>query len=155
MSEAKVLTIFTGPVEKGPVQEQKAVKAVAGAGIEGDRYWQGETPPEERDPTREITVVPIEGIRAAVEESGLDITPADMRRNIVTEGLDVRALIGKKFWIGEVQVEGLKDNPACAYLQRLAGKPLLKPMVDKGGIRGRIVSGGTIKQGDAIRIGDD
>ena len=155
MSEAKVVTIFTGPVEGGPVQEQEAVNAVAGAGIEGDRYWQGEIPPEERDPTEEITVVPIEGIRAAAEESGVDITPADMRRNIVTEGLDVRALIGKKFWIGEVQVEGLKDNPACAHLQRLAGKPLLKPMVDKGGIRGRIVSGGTIKQGDAIRIGND
>ena len=72
----------------------------------------------------------------------------------MTEGLDVRALIGKKFWIGEVQVEGRATTPPV-YLKRLAGKPLLKPMIDKGGIRGRIVSGGTIKQGDAIRIGDE
>jgi MOSC domain-containing protein YiiM len=154
MSEAKVVEIYIGAVEGGPVEKRSSVTAVAGAGIEGDRYFQGEVPPEERDPTREITVVPIEGIRKAAAESGIDITPADLRRNIVTEGVDVRGLIGKTFWVGDVQLEGLKDNPACAYLQRLTGKQLLKPMIDKGGIRGRIVSGGTINQGDAIRLDD-
>jgi MOSC domain-containing protein YiiM len=154
MNEAKVVEIYTGAIEGGPVEVRSSVTAVAGAGLEGDRYFQDDVPPEERDPTREITLVPIEGIRAASADAGIDITPADLRRNIVTEGVDLKPLIGKTFWVGEVQVEGLKDNPPCAHLQRLAGKPLLKPMVNRAGIRGRIVSGGTIKPGDEIRLGD-
>jgi len=154
MDQARVVEIFIGPDEGGPVSTQETVTAVAGAGLEGDRYFQGDKPPEQRDPTEEITLVGIEGIRAAAEESGLDITPADIRRNIVTEGVDIQELIGKKFWVGDVQIEGLEDNPACAHLQKLAGKQLLKPMVRRGGIRGRIVSGGVIKRGDAIRLGD-
>ena len=75
MSEAKVVTIFTGPVEEGPVEEQQAVTAVAGAGIEGDRYWQGETPPESEIPPARPPVVPIEGIRAVAEESGSTSLP--------------------------------------------------------------------------------
>jgi MOSC domain-containing protein YiiM len=153
MNGPRVVEILIGPEEGGPVSAQRSVTAVAGAGLEGDRYFQGDTPSEKRDPTLEITLVAVEGIRAAAEESGLDITPADIRRNIVTEGIDVQELIGKRFWVGEVQVEGLEDNPACAHLQRLAGKKLLKPMMGRGGIRGRIVEGGTIEQGDAIRPG--
>jgi MOSC domain-containing protein YiiM len=154
MDQARVVEIFIGPEEGGPVSAQETVTAVAGAGLEGDRYFQGDRPVEQRDPTLEITLVGIEGIRTAAEESGLDITPADVRRNIVTEGVDVQALIGKRFWVGDVEVEGLKDNPPCAHLQKMAGKQLLKPLMGRAGIRGRIVGSGTIKQGDAIRLGD-
>jgi MOSC domain-containing protein YiiM len=148
------MEIYIGPEDGGPVGAQPSVAAVAGAGLEGDRYFQGDMPVEQRDPTEEITLVGIEGIRAAAEESGLDITPADVRRNIVTEGVDVQELIGKRFWVGDVEVEGLQDNPPCAHLQKLAGKQLLKPLMGRAGIRGRIVGSGTIKQGDAIRLGD-
>jgi MOSC domain-containing protein YiiM len=148
MNEATVEGLIIGSEEAGPVDYQESVVAVAGAGLKGDRYFdEGQT-----DPTREVTVIGIEGIEEAAEESGIDITPLDIRRNIITRGVPVRDLIGKTFWVGEVQLEGLKDNPACAYLQRLVGKQLLKPMVNRGGIRARIVRGGTINKGDPIRI---
>jgi MOSC domain-containing protein YiiM len=134
------------------MREVPEVEAIAGAGLVGDRYFQGDLPVQERDPTDEVTLIASEGIAAAATESGLDISPIDVRRNIVTSGIEPSELLGRRFWIGEVELEGLEDNPPCAHLQRLAGKKLLKPMLGRGGIRARILRGGSIRTGDPLRI---
>lgn len=152
MAAAKVVSIFIGPEPQKPMREVPKVEAVAGAGLVGDRYFQGDRPEEERDPTDEVTLIASEGIAAAAAESGLDISPIDVRRNIVTRGVEPSELLGRRFWIGEVELEGLEDNPPCAHLQRLAGKKLLKPMLGRGGIRARILRGGSIRTGDPLRI---
>ncbi len=152
MEAATVVSIFIGPEPEKPMHEVSEVEAVAGAGLVGDRYYQGDVPEDERDPTDEVTLIASEGIAAAASESGLAISPADIRRNIVTRGVEPAELLGRRFWIGEVELEGLEDNPPCAHLQRIAGKPLLKPMMGRGGIRAYIVSGGTIRSGDSLRI---
>jgi MOSC domain-containing protein YiiM len=150
MSLGKVETILIGPVDEGPMQRVGEVNAVAGRGLEGDRYFHpGDDP---GDPTEEITLIEVEPIESAAAEHGLELVPEDMRRNIVTRGVELRALIGKRFTIGEVEIEALEDNPPCRHLQKLADKPLLKPMIEKGGVRGRIVRGGTIRAGDPITL---
>lgn len=153
MSHGEVAAVYIGPVPEGPMKQVESVKAVAGKGLEGDRYFQDDdVPPQERDPTVEVTLIETEGIEAARAESGIDILPQDSRRNIHTHGVRLDELLGKRFLVGEVQLEGLEHNPPCAHLQRLADKKLLKPLVERGGIRARIVAGGTIKQGDAVRL---
>jgi MOSC domain-containing protein YiiM len=152
MAAAKVVSILIGPEPQKPMREVSEVEAVAGAGLVGDRYFQGDVPEDERDPTDEVTLIASEGIAAAASESGLDISPADIRRNIVTSGVEPSELLGRRFWIGEVELEGLEDNPPCAHLQRLAGKQLLKPMMGRAGIRARILTGGSIRSGDPLRI---
>jgi len=152
METARVVSILIGPVAQKPMREVSEVETVAGAGLVGDRYFQGDVPEDERDPTDELTLIASEDIAAAASESGLDISPVDIRRNIVTAGVEPGELLGKRFWIGEVELEGLEDNPPCAHLQRMAGKQLLKPMMGRGGIRARIVGGGTIRAGDPLRI---
>jgi MOSC domain-containing protein YiiM len=152
MATAKVVSIFIGPEPQKPMRDVSEVEAVAGAGLVGDRYFQGDLPEDERDPTDEVTLVAAEGIAAAASESGLDISPVDIRRNIVTSGVEPSELLGRRFLIGEVELEGLEENPPCAHLQRLAGKQLLKPMLGRGGIRARILRGGTIRAGDSLRI---
>ena len=153
MTAPSVVHIFVTPEEGGPVEARNSVIAVAGRGLEGDHYFADDSvPPEKRDPTLEITLIALEGIEAAAEESGLDIVPADARRNIVTSGVDLGALLGARFKVGEVEVEAMEDNPACSHLQKLAGKKLLKSMVTRGGVRGRIVTGGTIRTGDPITL---
>lgn len=150
MELGKVDAILIGPEDAGPMHSVPDVNAVAGRGLEGDRYFHnGEEP---GDPTEEVTLIEAEPIEDATRDHGLDLTPADMRRNIVTRGIELRELIGKTFSVGEVRLEGLKDNPPCKHLQKLAGKPLLKPMIEKGGIRARIVEGGTVRVGDAISL---
>jgi MOSC domain-containing protein YiiM len=150
MEEARVAALFIGPQEGGPIETREQVQAVAGRGLEGDRYFQ---PAEEQDrvATEEVTLFEKEGVDTGRSESGIDIRPEDMRRNIMTKGVRLRDLIGKTFWIGEVRFEGLEDNPPCRHLQGLAGKALLKPMVERGGIRARIIQGGTIAAGDLVR----
>ncbi len=145
--------LFLGPDPTGPMQAADEVTAVAGRGLRGDRYLHD--PADGHDPAREITVFAAEGVRAARDVSGLDIRDTDLRRNVMTTGLDVDGLVGRRFRVGEVVVEGLEDNPPCSHLQRLADKPLLEPLIGHGGLRGRIVRGGRIRVGDpVVPLGD-
>jgi MOSC domain-containing protein YiiM len=130
------------------MQHVSEVVAIAGRGIEGDRYFQ---PGENGDPTTEITLIESEAIEAAAAESGVDIRPEDTRRNIITSGVRLDDLLRKRFRLGEVEVEALEPNPPCRHLQELAGKPLLRPLARRGGVRGRIVKGGRLATGDPIR----
>lgn len=126
----------------------ESVRAVAGRGLEGDRYFHAAQ--EEGDPSLEITLIELESIEGVAADHGLAVEPVEMRRNIVTSGVKLRDLLGKQFSVGEVRLEGLADNPPCKRLERLTGKPVLKPFIEKGGIRARIVRTGTIKPGDEV-----
>lgn len=148
MEAGRVDSIYIATEKGAPVELVQSVRAVAGAGLEGDRYFHPSDEPG--DPTEEITLVEVEPLEDAPRAHGLQVDPADMRRNIVTRGVVLRDLVGKEFTVGEVRLEGLEDNPPCRRLQKLAGKPLLKPLIENGGIRARIVEGGTIRAGDPI-----
>lgn len=148
VDQARVDAIYIGPEDEGPMHKVPAVEAVAGRGLRGDRYFQ---PADGGDPTEEVTLVALEGIEAAAAESGLDITPEDTRRNLVTFGVELDELIGKRFVVGEVELEGLEPNPPCRHLVQITGKDLLKPLIERGGIRARIHKGGTVHEGDALR----
>lgn len=149
MTTGRVARIFIGAEESGPIQEVEEVEAIAGKGLKGDRYFDDDG--DAHDPSVEVTLFSAEGLAAGRVESGLDIVAEDMRRNLMTEGVTLSDLLGRQFKAGEVVLEGLKVNPPCAHLQRLADKPLLKPMIEKGGIRARIVNGGTIRAGDEVQ----
>jgi MOSC domain-containing protein YiiM len=149
MNAGRVARIFVGSRESGPIQELAQVEAVEGRGLKGDRYFDEGS--GDHDPTLEVTLFSSEGLDAGRAAGDLDITPEDMRRNLMTEGVTLPDLLGQRFAAGEVVLEGLELNPPCAHLQKLAGKPLLKPMIDSGGIRARIVTGGMIRAGDEIR----
>jgi MOSC domain-containing protein YiiM len=149
MNAGRVTRIFVGAQESGPIHEVAEVEAVEGRGLKGDRYFdEGRG---DHDPTLEVTLFSSEGLDAGRVAGDIDIAPEDMRRNLMTEGVTLPDLLGQRFSAGEVVLEGLEPNPPCAHLQRLAGKPLLKPMIDNGGIRARIVTGGTIRAGDEIK----
>jgi MOSC domain-containing protein YiiM len=147
MGQGRVVGIFIGPEPERSMQAVSEVVAVAGRGLDGDRYFQAT---EGANPALEITLIESEGVAAAVAESGVDISLEDTRRNIVTAGVSLDGLLGKRFQVGEVEVEALEANPPCRHLAELAGKPLLKPLARRAGVRGRIVRGGVIRTGDSI-----
>ncbi len=64
-------------------------------------------------------------------------------------------LIGKRFRMGEVVCEGIRICEPCTYLEKLTGKRVMRPLVHKGGLRARIVSGGTVRIGDRILISSE
>jgi len=148
MSEASVVAILTAPKKSAPIESRSEVNAIAGKGLEGDRYFRADGWDEVK---REITLVEIEAIEAANRDYDLDLSPEEMRRQIVTRGVALNHLVGREFTVGDVRCRGVKLNEPCNHLRKLADKPLLKPMIHRGGLRAQIIESGTIRVGDPIR----
>ncbi len=147
MENGSVVGIYTAPEVSAPIESRDEVRAVAGSGLEGDRYFNPEGWDE---PKKELTLVEVEAIEGANREYDLDLEPKDMRRQIVTRGVALNHLVGQEFRIGEVRLRGIKINNPCSHLQKLAGKKLLKPMMHRGGLRAQILETGTIRVGDPV-----
>lgn len=142
------------------MESRDLAEAVAGRGIKGDRYYLSEgmiktqiARPRPKRP-EEITIFSLDELEEGCAETGLAITPLDMRRNVAVRGLDLTALVGGTFFIGEVEVEATQGNPPCRHLIEMAGNDFLKPFIRRGGVRGRILSSGTIRVGDRVHMAD-
>ena len=149
---SKVLLILTSPDPSAPMEPREAVNAVPGRGLEGDRYFTGggTFSPDPMKPDFELTLIEQEKIDAFAGESGLPFTAALARRNVVTEGVDLNALAGREFLIGEVRVRGLRLCEPCSYLAKITWPETLRGLVHKGGLRAQILTEGVIRPGDAV-----
>jgi MOSC domain-containing protein YiiM len=149
----EVIAIHIASAASEPMQPLDQATAVAGAGLAGDRYHAGvgfysQVP---TDPgARELTLIAEEALAEVTAETGIEIPLHEHRRNITTRGIDVDALLGQRFRIGEVVCEGVRACPPCNHLDALTGKPLLKPLAHRGGLRARIVTSGVLRVGDRI-----
>jgi hypothetical protein len=135
------------------MQSLATVEAIAGAGLAGDRYYEqiGFYSPRPTDPgAREVTLFEAETLDDLRSEYGIEFSSSEHRRNLTTRGIRLDDLLGRQFRVGEVLLEGVKDCPPCDHLEGLVGKPVLKPLVNRGGLRARILESGTIRVGDAI-----
>ena len=110
--------------------------AIAGQGLQGDRYADGNGTFGSGRPGSALTLVD-----AAVLDS-LD-REVDHRRNVVVRGTDLNALVGREFMLGEVRCRGRRLCEPCAHLDRLNGGGVLRPLVHRGGLRADIIRGGT------------
>ncbi|MFT4040807.1 MAG: MOSC domain-containing protein [Thermomicrobiales bacterium] len=136
-----------------PMQSLDRAEAIAGQGLSGDRYQTGSGFYSQTPTTpgaRELTLIAEEALNAVAVETGIEIPLHEHRRNITTRGIDVDALLGQQFRIGGALCEGVRACPPCNHLDELTGKPLLKPLAQRGGLRARIVTGGEIRVGDRI-----
>ncbi|MFZ0970573.1 MAG: MOSC domain-containing protein, partial [Solirubrobacteraceae bacterium] len=79
------------------------------------------------------------------------LTPGEHRRNVVTRGIDLNALVGHEFTIGDVPCRGMRLCEPCTVVQRYAGRPVLRPLVHRGGLRADILRDGDIHVGDQVR----
>ena len=75
---------------------------------------------------------------------------AAARRNVVTRGIDLNALVGRRFRVGEVECLGQRLCEPCAHLQRLTAPGTLRALVHRGGLRADVLTDGTIRVGDAV-----
>src|SRR5262245_4284360 len=85
----KVERIFTSTGSGQPQVESESVRLVAGAGIEGDRYFRGGN-----EPGRSLTLVEAEEIEAFLEEHGRPPDLSVTHRNVVTRGIRLNELVG-------------------------------------------------------------
>jgi hypothetical protein len=155
MTAGTVLEIFTTSTASEPMVAHTKADAFAGKGLAGDRYALGAGFYSNNPITsgaRELTLIDAGAIAQVTEQTGLPFSTIESRRNLITTGIDLDALIGQAFSVGEVVCEGVRACPPCVHLEELTGKKVMKALVRTGGLRARIVQGGTIRAGDAIEL---
>ena len=123
------------------------VQAVAGQGLVGDRYADSEN---RRSPDYQVTLIELENIESFVASTGLVLTPDMPRRNIVTRGVDLNNLLGKRFAVGQAVLEGLELCEPCGLFAKRTHREVLKFFVGKGGLRARLIDGGEVHVGGRI-----
>ncbi|HEV7749911.1 MAG TPA: MOSC domain-containing protein [Baekduia sp.] len=129
------------------VRNVRSARALAGRGIEGDRYAAGAGTFASGRPGSALTLVDADVLDELTRQRGSSI---DHRRNVVVRGTDLNALVGRDFLLGDVRCRGRRLCEPCAHLDRLNGGALLAPMVHRGGLRADILSNGTFSTGDAL-----
>ena len=93
MSRLSLILVSTSP--SAPMTAVPEIRAVAGLGLEGDRYFSGKGTfsPAAHRPDHEVTLVESEKISAFAAASGLPFDAPMARRNLVTRNLVTRTLL--------------------------------------------------------------
>lgn len=127
------------------------VRAVPGKGLDGDRYFKSAgTYSQKPGPDREVTLIEIEATEALKRDYEMEFDPGRSRRNIVTRGVPLNHLVGKEFQVGSVALRGIRLCEPCGHMEELAGQPVRKGLVHRGGLRAQILREGVIRPGDPI-----
>src|SRR5688572_15032861 len=122
----EVVAIFVAPAMGAPMREIEEANAVAGAGLEGDRYRDGAGFYTPIPGPRQLTLIEVETLDHLAAEHGIAFAPHESRRNLTPRGVRLNDLVGKRFTIGEVLCEGIRLCPPCNRLEELTGKPVLR-----------------------------
>ncbi len=76
----------------------------------------------------------------------------DARRNIATRNVPLNHLVGKEFVIGDVRIRGIRLCEPCDHLEKVTGKPVIKGLLHRGGLRAQILTRGAIPVGDGVSV---
>jgi MOSC domain-containing protein YiiM len=113
---------------------------VTADGVVGDRYSQA----------RDLTLIEAEALEGLRDDTGIELSHEASRRNVLTRGIDLNALVGRRFRVGEAECVGRRLCEPCAHLQRLTHARILRDLVHRGGLRADILGGGAIRVGDPV-----
>jgi len=137
------------PAGEHPMIEVDSVTCVAGRGLVGDRFFDYGP-----DYPGQVTFFAQEVFQALCDRLRVhDKGPGVLRRNIITRGIDLNALVGHDFTVGAVRCRGRRLCEPCMVLQRYASRPLLRPLVHRAGLRADILEDGLIRIGDPVEAG--
>ena len=139
-----VAGLLVAPAAEEALVQVESVVAVAGRGLEGDRYAAGRGTFSGPGRGYELTLVEAE----VLDE--INLAWAEARRNVVTRDIRLNGLVGRRFQVGSAECIGRRLCEPCAHLEKLARPGLLRPLVHRGGLRADVVSDGRIRVGDRV-----
>lgn len=132
------------PARDQAMREVGSATAVAGKGLQGDRYTGGSG-------KRGVTLIQAEHLPVIAALAGhAAIEAATLRRNLVVAGIPLLALKGRRFRIGEVLLEGTEPCDPCSRMEAALGAGGFNAMRGMGGLCARILEGGELQIGDAV-----
>jgi len=153
-SPGTVEAIVIAPEAEVAMHQVDRAVARAGRGLEGDRYFDERgTFSNVHGRGYDLTLIEAEALDTLDLPSGR-LTPEQARRNIVTRGIGLNALVGERFRVGDVECFAQRLCEPCAHLERLTaatGRPgTLRALIHKGGLRADVLNDGEIRVGDEI-----
>jgi MOSC domain-containing protein YiiM len=134
------------------MERVEEVRTVEGCGIEGDRYCEGKGYWTNYGDVCEVTLISSEDLEYIERELGISVANGEHRRNIVTRGVSLGDLRGKRFSIGGTVLEYDRPRPPCRHVQDLTEPGMTRALKGRGGICARVVKAGHIRVSDAIEV---
>ena len=132
------------------INEVNSINVLANQGIVGDRHFK-----EFNDPYNQLSLIESENIDYYNIKYKLNIPYINFRRNVVTKGIQLNDLVGKKILVGNVELEGIDLCRPCRHLTEVLGQDnIIKEFLRRGGLRCQILSSSSIKIGDQIKVLD-
>lgn len=135
----------------------EAMHVVAGSGIVGGHYFG----PTQRHPGQNLTLIEAEEVEAFNARTGRQLALTDPRRNIVTRGVRLNALVGRDFSIGSARFLGVELCEPCGTLARYLTGPgmskaeFIRQFTHRCGLRADVTVSGTIRAGDPVILLDE
>jgi MOSC domain-containing protein YiiM len=131
-----------------PVDE---VEVIAGKGIRGDRYFMpGGREGAGEEAGHDLTLIEAEALEALRAEHGIALSPEASRRNVLTRGIGLNDLVGRRFRVGEVECEGVELCEPCNHLEGLTQPGVMRGLVHRAGLCAEVLAGGSIRVGDGV-----
>jgi len=145
---SKIIKIGIAELNNKEILEVNTINLITGKGVIGDRHFK-----DYNDPYNHLSIIESENIDEYNKKYNLDIPYLDFRRNMVTRGIKLNDLIGKKILIGGVQLDVIDLCRPCRHLsEKLDKDNIIKEFLRKGGIRCEILNDGRISINDQIKI---
>lgn len=135
-----------------PMRTKDSLHFVKDQGIVGDRYSAGEGFYSDRpEEGRQVTLFEVETLEALWRDHGVRLLPEDHRRNITTRGVPLNHLVGRRFTVGGVMLEGTRLSTPCRHIEQITGKEIFTLLLNRSGLHARIIEPGEAFTGDTVR----
>jgi MOSC domain-containing protein YiiM len=118
-------------------------------GIVGDRFFQEDTDAAQKK-ERVITLIEQEALEAARRDYPVNFGAAECRRNLVVRGVALNHLVGRRFKVGALVLEGKELCEPCDHLAKLTSPTFKQALVHRGGLRAWVREGGVVRAGDVV-----
>jgi MOSC domain-containing protein YiiM len=138
----RVEWIGVRPARHAPMVALQSVEAFLDTGLRGDRYGSSGK--------RQVTLIQAEHLSVLAQLLDKSVEPAMLRRNLLVSGINVIALKGARFRIGEALLVGTGPCDPCSRMEEVLGRGGYNAMRGHGGITARVIAPGRISIGDAI-----
>lgn len=146
-AEGTITGIFVAPSAGAPAEPREEVRTIPGGGLEGDRHTTGDGTFPSGMPGSALTLIEAE----VCDSFDPPLDAGEHRRNVMTRGIDLNALVGHDFEVGEVRCRGMRLCEPCTVVDGYASRPVLRELVHRGGLRADILTEGVVRVGDPVR----
>ena len=145
---SKVIRLGIAKNNNQKIQEVEKIELLPGKGVVGDRHFD-----ENNDVRNQVTLIESENIDYYNNKFKTDYSYLDFRRNVVTKGIQLNDLVGKKLLIGSVKIQGHDLCRPCKHLEEtLKGQDIIKEFLRRGGLRCEILNSGIVNIEDEIKV---